>query len=146
MSKYIRVEWPEIQKFMDISGWNQCYYGFSEDQEFDEDKPSCYFVPEDLYNKVMNKLEFPKKYENTNLGTIVCYETRAVVNDNKSFWYDESDIKKGNIALIYDENGNWHTSKIIACSNGFPIMLEDSEFVIGINCELVGHYNPEMPF
>lgn len=138
MTKYIKEDWPEYQEFMEHPNFYERCFFCSEDDS--------YFIPEDLYDEVTYKLQFPKKYENTNLGTIVCYETRAVVNGNQSYWYDESDIRKGNIALIYDENGNWHTSKIKACSKGFPIMLEDSEFVIGINCVLVGHYNPEIPF
>ena len=135
MIKYIRLPWPEYQEFLEFR--DDCYY----DSEND-----AYFVPEELYERVGYNPKLPKKYENTNLGTIVCYETGAVVNGNQSYWYDESDIRKGNIALIYDKNGNWHTSKIKACPKGFPIMLEDSEFVIGINCVLVGHYNPEIPF
>lgn len=138
MVKYISVEWPEYQYFMDHPRFrDECYYC---------PDASIYFIPEDLYEEVTYKLQFPKKYENTNLGTIVCYETRAVVNGDKSYWYDESDIRKGDIALIYDKNRNWHTSKIVTCSKGLPIILEDSEFVIGINCELIGHYNPEIPF
>lgn len=138
MTKYIKEDWPEYQAFMEHPDFRErCFYCADD---------NSYFIPEDLYDEVTYKLQFPKKYENTNLGTIVCYETRAVVNGDQSYWYDESDIQKGNIALIYDENGNWHTSKIVACSKGFPIILEDSEFVIGINCELIGHYNPEIPF
>lgn len=129
MVKYICVEWPESQQFMDN---NECYIAIPVDRTNYEPSGHIYMVPEDLYNELMHKLEFPKKYEDTNLGTIVCYETRAVVNGNESYWYDESSIKKGNIALIYDKSGNWHTSKIIACSKDFPIILEDSEFVIGI--------------
>lgn len=142
MTKYIAVEWPESQKFVD---YKECYLAIPNDPTDYEPSGNTYMVPEDLYNEVIYKLQFPKKYENTNLGTIVCYETRAVVNE-EPYWYDESDIRRGNIALIYDENGNWHTSKIVACSKGFPIMLEDSEFIIGINCELIGHRDPEIPF
>lgn len=145
MTKYIKVDWPESQRFLDHERYRECMLVCVVDDSIpDMDIPSI-MVPEDLYDEVMYKLQFPKKYENTNLGTIVCYETRAVV-DEEIYWYDESDIRKGNIALIYDENGNWHTSKIVACSKGFPIMLEDSEFIIGINCELIGHRDPEMPF
>lgn len=145
MNKYILVQWPEIQKFMDYPEWDKCYCGYSETDEF-SNPSSCYFVPEDFYKEVMYKLQFPKKYENTNLGTIVLYETRAIVNGTDTYWYNESNIKRGNIALIHDKNGNWYTSKIIACSRRLPIIVEDSEFVIGINCELIGHRDPEIPF
>lgn len=139
MIKYIKVDWPDYQKFEEHERANECYTCIVYEDIY------SLMVPEDLYNEVMQKLQFPKKYENTNLGTIVCYETRAVVNQ-ETYQYDESDIRKGNIALIYDKNGNWHTSKIIACAKGFPIMLEDSEFIIGINCELIGYRDPEIPF
>lgn len=137
MTKYIKVDWPESQKF---DGYEECFVVMT-NNPWDRDATGSLMVPEELYEKVLYKLQFPKKYENTNLGTVVCYETRAIVNE-EIYWYDEEDIKRGNIALIYDENGNWHTSKIVACSKGFPIMLEDSEFIIGINCELIGHRDP----
>lgn len=134
MTKYIKVDWPESQKFMDNE---ECYLAMNP-----YDPPtSVYMVPEELYNK----LQFPKKYEDTNLGTIICYENYAVVNGTTNYHYDITDIKKGNIALIYD-GINWHTSKIVACTESFPILLEDSEFIIGINCEFIGHNDPEMPF
>ena len=79
------------------------------------------------------------------MGTIVLYETRAVVNGDQIYWYDNN-IKKGDIALVYDNDGNWHISKITACTVGFPILLEDPKLMVGINCELIGHYNPEIPF
>lgn len=141
MSKYIKVSWPDCQKYMDNK---RCYIAISNDPTDYEVSGNIYMVPEDLYN--MDKLEFPKKYENTGLGTIVCYETRAVVNGEDTYWYDEGGINKGDIALIYDKSGNWHTSKIVACSEGFPIVLEDSDFLIGINCEFIGHRDPEIPF
>lgn len=59
MIKYINVDWPEYQLFMDHSRFrDECYYCSDS---------NVYFVPEDLYDEVMNKLEFPKKYEDTNL-------------------------------------------------------------------------------
>lgn len=139
MVKYICVEWPEYQIFME-------HPRFGEDCHYCPDS-SVYFIPEDLYEEVTYKLQFPKKYENTNLGTIVCYENYAVVEGTTNYYYDESDIKKGNIALVYCyDNKNWYISKIVACSDGFPIMLENSNLLIGINCELIGHRDPEIPF
>lgn len=144
MTKYIKVDWPDSQRFADNE---ECYIAIPIDPTNYEISGNTYMVPEDLYNEVMNKLEFPKKYENTNLGTIVCYETRAIVNGNQTYWYDESNIQKGNIALIYNHNDDkWYISKIVACSEGFPIVLEDSSLLVGINCELIGHYDPELPF
>lgn len=139
MTKYISVEWPEYQYFMGHPRFrDECYYC---------PDASIYFIPEDLYEEVTYKLQFPKKYENTNLGTIVCYENYAVVEGTTNYYYDESDIKKGNIALVYNhDDKDWYLSKIVACSDGFPIMLENSNLLIGINCELIGHRDPEIPF
>lgn len=131
MTKYIKVDWPESQNFIGKTG---CYDAC--------DDPPLVFVPEDLYDEVMNKLEFPKKYEDTNLGTIVCYETRAVVNGEDTYWYDENLIKKGSEVLIYNheiENyPKWIISKCVACSTGFPILFEDRNLLPGINCEIIG--------
>lgn len=134
MVKYICVEWPEYQIFMGHSRFREdCYYC---------PDSSVYFIPEDLYEEVTYKLQFPKKYENTELGTIVCYETRAVVNGEDTYWYDEDLIKKGSEVLIYNheiENyPKWIISKCIACSTGFPILFENRNLLPGINCEIIG--------
>ena len=137
MVKYICVEWPEYQFFMDHQRFrDECYYCSD---------TNVYFVPEDLYDEVMNKLEFPKKYEDTNLGTIVCYETRAVVNGEDTYWYDEDLIKRGSEVLIYNHDienyPKWIISKCVACSEGFPILFEDSNLLPDINCEIIGVRN-----
>lgn len=137
MVKYICVEWPEYQFFMDHQRFrDECYYC---------PDANVYFVPEDLYDEVMNKLEFPKKYEDTNLGTIVCYETRAIVNGDDIYWYDEDLIKRGSEVLIYNHNienyPKWIISKCVACSEGFPILFEDSNLLPDINCEIIGVRN-----
>lgn len=137
MVKYICVEWPEYQFFMDHQRFRgECYYC---------PDANVYFVPEDLYDEVMNKLEFPKKYEDTNLGTIVYYETRAIVNGEDTYWYDEDLIKRGSEVLIYNHNiknyPKWIISKCVACSEGFPILFEDSNLLPDINCEIIGVRN-----
>ena len=134
MVKYICVEWPEYQIFMEHPRFREeCYYC---------PDSSVYFIPEDLYEEVTYKLQFPKKYENTELGTVVCYETRAVVNGEDTYWYDEDLIKKGSKVLIYNheiENyPKWIISKCKACSTGFPILFEDRNLLPGINCEIIG--------
>ena len=58
MTKYIKVDWPEYQEFMEYPDFREICFFCAED--------NSYFIPEDLYD---NKLEFPKKYENTNLET-----------------------------------------------------------------------------
>lgn len=145
MIKYIKVEWPDIQKFQELPNYyEKCY---------EHESGMITFVPENLYNKVINKPQFPNKYENTNLGTIVCYETRAVVNGCETFWYDLSDLKEGNKVLIYNydiasgyNRPKWIITTCKVCDEKFPIILEDAACAPGINCEIVGHYNPEILF
>lgn len=72
MTKYIKIDWPEYQYFMEYPDFREICFFCAED--------NSYFIPEDLYNKVMQKLTFPKKYENTNLGTIVLYENSSLVD------------------------------------------------------------------
>lgn len=135
MVKYIEVDWPKYQIFME-------HPRFREDCYFCPDY-NIYFIPEDLYNEVMYKLEFPKKYENTNVGTIVCYETRAVINGEDIYWYDWDElIKRGSAVLLYNhgiENyPEWIIAECTACSTGFPILFADSTLLPGINCEIIG--------
>lgn len=132
MVKYIKVDWPESQYFTDK---DRCYSICAD--------PPLIFVPEELYNEIMNKLEFPKKYENTNLGTIVCYETRAIVNGEEIFWYDHNP-KKGDKLLIYNHpNDTWKIVTCIANQEGFPMLIDSKEGIIGFNEEIIGSYNLE---
>lgn len=121
--------------------YKECYVGIPNEN----DPTEGWFVPEDLYEEVMYKLQFPKRYENTNLGTIVCYETRAIVNGEDIYWYDENMIKKGSKVLIYnhdiDNRPQWIVSKCIACTEGFPVVFEDAMLLPGINCEIIGVSN-----
>lgn len=131
--KYIKIDWPESQKFMK----------YEDETYVCAESSSTLFVPENLYNEVMYKLEFPKKYENTNLGTIVCYETRAIVNGEDIYWYDWSEsMQKDSEVLIYNHNlegrPEWIISKCVAYLEGLPILFEDSLLCPGLNCEIVG--------
>ena len=49
-NKYIQVEWPEYQYFMDGDRWNECIPVIDEDI-------SSYMIPEDYYNEIVHKLE-----------------------------------------------------------------------------------------
>lgn len=139
MTKYVKVDWPESQKFQDANG------NFQSGIYLADIYPPLIFVPEDLYEEVAYKLQFPKKYENTNLGTVVCYETRAIVNGEDIYWYDENMIKKGSKVLIYnhdiDNRPQWIVSKCVACAEGFPVVFEDAMLLPGINCEIIGVSN-----
>lgn len=134
MTKYIKVDWPEYQEFMELPNFREECYLLADE--------NSYMVPENIYEEVMYKLQFPKTYENTNLGTIVCYETRAVVNGEDTYWYDESLMKRGSEALLYnhyiDDYPQWIISKCVACSSGFPILFENNKLLPGINCEIIG--------
>lgn len=49
MIKYIKVEWPEMQKFQELPNyWDECY---------EHESGLVTFVPEELYYKVLNKDE-----------------------------------------------------------------------------------------
>jgi hypothetical protein len=49
-NKYIQVEWPEYQYFMDGSRWNECI-------PVTDGDISSYMIPEDYYNEIVHKLE-----------------------------------------------------------------------------------------
>lgn len=136
MTKYVKVDWPESQRFIDMDLEDIFYCAGERDDE------GSVFVPDNIYDEVMYKLEFPKKFENTNLGTIVCYETRAVVNGEDTYWYDEDEIKKGSEVLIYNHDieslPKWIITKCVACSSGFPLIFEEKLLCPGINCEIIG--------
>lgn len=134
ITKYVKVDWPEYQSFMELPNFKEDCYLLAEE--------NSYMIPEELYNEVMYKLQFPKTYENTNLGTIVCYETRAVINGEDTYWYDLDLIKRGSDVLLYnhdiDNYPKWIIAKCVACSMGFPILFEDNKLLPGINCEIIG--------
>lgn len=139
MVKYICVEWPEYQIFTEHPRFREeCYHC---------PDSYVYFIPEDLYKEVIYKTAVLKKYKNTELGTIVCYENYAVVDGITNYYYDKSNIKKGDIALIYNhDDKHWYLSKIVSYSDEHSIIVENSDLLIGINCELIGYRDPEIPF
>lgn len=57
MTKYVKVDWPESQKF---SEYKECYIAIPNDREDYTPIGNIYMVPEDLYNK----LTFPETYKN----------------------------------------------------------------------------------
>lgn len=135
--RYVMVTWPEIQDFMDHPRYKECYMCESLDEN--NSAISTYMVPESLYEEVMYKLQFPKKYENTSIGTVICYETHAIVNGNDTYWYDPDLIKKESKVLVYNhDTKDFCISTIKLCSQGFPIVLEDDKLIVDINCEIIG--------
>lgn len=52
-TKYLLVQWPESQSFIGIKG---CYFvSIDEDEDDDLTLDQAMFVPEDIYNKIMNE-------------------------------------------------------------------------------------------
>lgn len=49
MDRYVLVEWPEIQDFMEHPRYNECYSGNSIDEN---NVTGAWFVPEDLYYEI----------------------------------------------------------------------------------------------
>lgn len=52
MVKYIQVEWPEYQYYMNHSRWDECIFVDSS-----ESTSSSYMIPEDIYNEVFNSTQ-----------------------------------------------------------------------------------------
>ena len=51
-TKYLLVQWPESQSFIGVKG---CYYVSIDDEEdYDLTLDQAMFVPEEIYNKIMN--------------------------------------------------------------------------------------------
>ena len=57
-TKYLLVQWPESQYFIGVKG---CYF-ISLDEDDDLELDQAMFVPEEIYNAVIN-------YENSNTRT-----------------------------------------------------------------------------
>lgn len=112
MTKYICVEWPEYQIFMEHPRFEEdCYYC---------PDSSVYFVPEDLYNEVMDSsYKLPEEYSN--------------------FTMEFDRVKRGQSLLVLTDSGLTVTK---AMSNwkayeSFPILLEEKDLLDGINCEVI---------
>lgn len=53
MEKYILVEFPEVQKFMDHPRWKECI--FCEEIKGHPCPDCAYMIPESLYKEVMDE-------------------------------------------------------------------------------------------
>lgn len=49
-NKYIQVEWPDYQYFMDGNRWKECI-------PVTDDGISSYMIPEDYYNEIVEQLQ-----------------------------------------------------------------------------------------
>lgn len=65
--------------------------------------------------------------------------TWAVVNGEQTFWYDESNLKKGSTVLVYNHDSDeWIITTCTGCSPNMPILVADKNCIIAINSELIG--------
>lgn len=115
MDKYIRVEWPEYQQFESHPKFKEeCYYSADS---------NVYFIPEDLYNDILNKIyELPDEYKEnytTDFDRVKKDQNLLV------FIYETEEFK------VFKSLVNWNASF------PFPILLKDSDFLDGINCDVV---------
>ena len=114
-TKYIAVEWPEYQIFMEHPRFREeCY--FCPDA-------NIYFIPEDLHDEIMYPpYELPEEYR-------------------ENYTMDFDHIKRGqNLLVSIDDIGELRVIK--AASNWkafdpFPILLEDEVLLDGFNCKVI---------
>lgn len=122
--KYILVQWPEIQDYMEHPRYNEC---FSANKIDENDSNSYWFVPVDLIAEV----EYVK-----------FQETAEFVWDGQVFTRDiyAHPIKKDDIVLFTDNYGRFWTSKCIRSEKKFPmdIMLFEGHETPGIGCYIEG--------
>ena len=56
MEKYIVITWPESQELFDMEGFKDNCHLINDDKGLDKFGSSAYFVNEDWYNNIMDKL------------------------------------------------------------------------------------------
>lgn len=127
--KYIKVNWPEYQEYMEHPYFREMSYYHAND--------NSYFIPEDLINQVESGLICPYVYENTSLGNVTLYETYATVNEKETFYYKEP--KRGDKLLIflYDKK-DFMIATCKAASKGMPILIDELNLLEGIHFEIIG--------
>lgn len=116
MTKYILVDWPEIQMFMDHPRYKECYMC----ESLDEDASPCsvYMVPEDLYDEVTTP-PLPEEYSN--------------------FTREYSRIKRGQKVLIEDAKTNeLHVVEAESSwlGDSMPCILSNG-YLDGLNCWII---------
>lgn len=132
MTKYIRVDWPEYQLFMDHSRFrDECYYC---------PDASVYFVPEDLYDEVMEERMFPAE-QDINIGHLTINKdsvTLSTTDETITFVYDYTRIPRNTRILFYSpDKGYWISKSTVTVFGSMPGIYENGEMP-GINCEIVG--------
>ncbi len=132
MTKYICVEWPEYQIFMEHPRFkDDCYYC---------PDSSVYFIPEDLYYEVMEERIFPVE-QDINLGHLTINKdsvTLSTTDKTITFVYDYTRIPRNTRVLFYSPNkGYWISKSTVTVFGSMPGIYENGEMP-GIDCEIVG--------
>lgn len=114
MTKYIKVEWPETQKFQELDNYDDLVY------EHHETGTPTLFVPEDLYREVMDPYELPDEYK-------------------ENFTTNFDRIERGQKVLVEDsESGRLYTVEAMTSwiGDSMPCLLSGG-YLPGINCYIV---------
>lgn len=132
MTKYVCVEWPEYQIFMEHPRFeDDCYYCLDS---------SVYFIPEDLYDEVMEERMFPAE-QDINLGHLTINKdsvTLSTTDETITFVYDYTRIPRNTRILFYSpDKGYWISKSAVTVFGSMPGIYENREMP-GINCEIVG--------
>lgn len=114
MIKYIKVEWPESQVFMEYE--DETYYC--------AESSGTLFVPEDLYNKIMrHSYKLPDEYKD-------------------KFEMFPISIKRGqNVLIIMNNTGELRVVKAATswkANDNFPLLLENLTLFEGLDYEIIG--------
>lgn len=134
MTKYILVNWPEIQDYMEHSRYKECYSANS----IDENKMTgVWFVPEDLYEEIQIGKLYPAEFD-IPLGHIRITMDEVILNGVK-YTRDESELKRGSEVILYNPNKGYWTTTCTSCSWGFPPLFEDNSTLI--ESEILGIKN-----
>lgn len=132
MTKYVCVERPEYQIFMEHPRFeDDCYYC---------PDSSVYFIPEDLYDEVVEERMFPAE-QDINLGHLTINKdsvTLSTTDETVTFVYNYTKIPRNTRILFYSpDKGYWISKSTVTVFGSMPGIYENGEMP-GINCEIVG--------
>lgn len=138
MTKYILVEWPNTQYFMEHPRYSECYHCDGVDFN-NRETCGALMVPEDLYEEIeLNKL-YPAEFD-IPIGHIKITMNEVELNGIK-YTREESQLQKGSEVILYNpEKGYWIT-KCLCWQYGFPMIFEDNSTLI--DSEIIGIRNEE---
>lgn len=117
MTKYLLIEWPEIQDYMDHPRYNECYSSL--------DVTGCdingvWFVPEDLVEELR------------------CKDDSEFIFNGQIFTRNFLEINRNDlICFSNDKNETWTSYCIISGKGYMPDIYEHGECP-GINCYIEG--------